>query len=149
MSGESVDYAFTITLGKSMYKLEPSVQYDYVVEDIVTRLSSISSKVTLVAELTKASNIHFHGIIKFKDSLKPFRLQFNNLFRNHKYIGYVHLVQITEWSAWTEYIQKELIETKDSLNRPPILLDGHDVFLEYRRDITKSNFLMNHDWIDV
>lgn len=125
----SVEYAFTITLRPKMFIHEPEKQYDETYTRIEHLLRSLCICFTLVAEMTKSYNIHYHGICNFlltykKDCMK----EFHKCFRNDMQVGFVNIRQITNMSNWTEYLMKDLAKTTNSLNRRPIIKDDFNVF---------------------
>lgn len=132
----SVDYAFTITLKpKRMFQQEPEKQFDETMYHLVGLLESINSKYSMVIELTKSFNIHYHGVIKFPlhdnngeyDCMKTFY----SLFRKDSKIGYVYLKQVTEMSIWIEYLCKDLYKTNQCVGRPIIIKDDYNLFKQY------------------
>lgn len=132
----SVNYAYTITLKPQLYKQTPDKQYDATAEYVRDRLFTISSQLTLVAELTKSVNVHFHGVINFKlDNVckKRYDLKFANLFRNDPLIGFTNLRQIDNEIIWSNYISKSVEDTHLVLMRRPIIIDNFEIFNESQR----------------
>lgn len=109
-----------------MFKYEPEKQYDDTWKHIVCHLQLISSKFTLVAELTKCYNLHFHGMIYLTKGPK----EFYSLFRNDIQVGFVNIKQTTNDKGWIEYISKEFTKTKNAIQRRPIIRDYYDMFDE-------------------
>lgn len=124
----SVDYSFTITLRPKCFTHEPEIQYDDTNFHVRARLASISPHFTIVAEVTKAWNIHYHGIIKFvlKDKVDCAK-RFHARFRNDNLVGFVNIKQITDYNGWCEYIVKDLQKTTESIGRRPIIRDDYGV----------------------
>jgi len=124
----SVEYSFTITLQKKMYRFVAEDQYDMTYVQVRDILRSLSPNITLVAELTSACNVHFHGIIKFvlagHNLHKNLRKVFTDAFRNHKEIGFTYIKQITDMGGWELYIMKSVLETRSALVRPPVIIDS-------------------------
>lgn len=142
----SCQYAFTITLKPRLYSLEPSKQYDKVIDLLCQALHQMG-KVTSIAELTKASNIHFHGIIQFylKGLDKSVRYEWNRVWRQYKdLIGFTNLKQIDDYHKWKDYLQKDLEQTRKDLVRPPIVLDELDTFKELYEFTKIGLFRINH-----
>lgn len=125
----SVDYAYTLTLRPKMYSKEPESQYDETYEYVRRKLSSLTQHYTLIAEITKSFNVHYHGVLKFE--LVPKMVcdkEFHRCFRNDTYIGYVNISQIKNDVTWKEYLKKDLVHTLNSLNRRPLIWDTYDWF---------------------
>lgn len=121
----SVKYAYTITLRSQLYKLNPEDQYDKTYLHIASLLKGLICTVDLVAELTRSCNIHYHGIIQFNNinSKQNLQLMFRNIFRSDKYVGFVDIKQITDEEGWLNYIIKDIPSTRNSINRPPLILN--------------------------
>lgn len=120
----SVEYAITITLKPKLYDHDAVNQYDLTYIEVYKKCKSMCNKLTLVAETTKAYNIHYHGIITF--TLKPnvnLMRMFTDAFRRDKLFGYVNIKPIDNDEKWKEYIRKTLKEFRVDLNRPPVLCD--------------------------
>lgn len=107
-----------------MYKLNPEVQYDQTYLHVLNLLKGLNSIYTVICELNKNYNLHYHGTIQFFSKSLNHRFDFKNKFRNDKYIGYVDIRQITDGPGWTSYLKKELQETRQLVNRPSVLYDG-------------------------
>lgn len=121
----SVKYAFTLTLQPKLYKYKPEEQYDLTYMHVTTLLKALISTVDVIAELTVNCNLHYHGVIQFKSFKKSQNLEllFRNTFRADKYIGFVNIRQLTDEEGWLEYITKDISHTRNSINRPPVLLN--------------------------
>lgn len=128
-TGFSQAYAFTVTLKPELFKKFAEIQYDLTSGPLKEHLYTITPKFTVVAELTKNCNIHYHGVIYFltdrcKDAIKCFK----DKFRNHKLFGFVDIKVIDDMEGWYEYISKELEHTNTILCRRPILFDSADIY---------------------
>lgn len=128
----TVDYFFTITLRPKCYKHEPELQYDLTFSEVKNKLSSLSQAFTLIAEVTKAYNIHYHGLIKFiyKDPKKDYMKEFCKTFRNHETIGFVKIDQVRDISNTIIYMSKEFDKTSNAIHRRPIINDFFNLFEE-------------------
>lgn len=130
----SVDYTFTITLQPKLYKQEPEQQYDLTYNHVRQTLVKIAREFTLVSELTKNYNIHFHGIINFTSVPKTdYRKLFYKVFRNDTLVGFVNIKQMTDYPGWKEYISKDIKTFTESVNRRPIIWDDYEVFSSDQR----------------
>lgn len=126
----SVRYSLTVTLKPLQYKEFAEKQYDNTCMYLINKLTMLNCQYTLVAEMTKACNIHYHGTIEFLKCHKNqhHRKYLIDHFRNDKMIGYVCMKQITDEPGWIEYIKKDIVGTTEVLNRRPILKDDFDYF---------------------
>lgn len=126
----SVDYAGTITLRPKLYTKEPEVQYDETYDYVRRKLSSLSTHFTLIAEVTKSYNIHYHIVIKFdlEDRKKDCMKEFHKCFRNDNLVGFVNIRQIDDMVKWTDYLKKDLCHTVNATNRRPVIWDMYDIF---------------------
>lgn len=127
----SVDYSFTLTLKpKRLFQQEPEKQYDNTMYHVVNMLNSLNAKYTLIIELTKSFNIHYHGIISFllQDNEFDCMKSFYSLFRKDEKIGYIYLKQITDFPGWIEYLRKDLYKTFMCVGRRIIIQDNYNVF---------------------
>lgn len=132
----SADYSFTITLKPRIFRLNAEDQYDECYKHVLLRLKQITTKCTLVAELTKNCNIHFHGICAFqryatynyiKRFHDHFRCRCKNKFTCKCMIGFVNIKLTMNYPGWVDYISKSLKETYDSLSRRPIIIDDYNI----------------------
>lgn len=123
--GSSYEMAFTVTLKPKLYDYRATEQYDLSFQQIFEKLLLLSYKnqFTLVAELTKNFNIHYHGIVKMPLEGKSCMKKFHDAFRGSKLFGFVNIKQITEQPIWIEYISKEIGNTRDLVSRPPVIYD--------------------------
>jgi len=126
----SVLYAFTVTLKpKPYFLLMAEDQYDDTAMPLAEHLRAIGLKFTLVSELTKNFNIHYHGIITLplgKDV--NVRKKFVDSFRRSKLFGFVKIDQITNEEGWIDYIGKSLDEVYNAIHRRPIIKDDFEIF---------------------
>lgn len=131
----SIDYAFTVTLQPKLFKQEPEHQYDLTYNHVRQMIGKISRKFTLVSELTKSYNIHYHGIISFTitPELKDCRKLFYKTFRNDIFVGFVNIKQIDNYPKWSEYISKDITQQTVSINRRPIIWDDYEIFSSDQR----------------
>lgn len=140
----SVEYAFTVTLLPKIYTHPAEKQYDLTYIEIMRILEGQSQAYTLIAELTKGANIHYHGIIKYLDFKAKTNLtkQFIDAFRNSKLFGHINIKQVTDLKGWVDYLQKDIDSTRESINRPPILND-------YFNEITSkyADFILHSGYI--
>ena len=124
---ESVKYSFTVTLKPNLFKDSAEVQYDKTYLTLVKHLMSLSKQFSVVAELTKNYNIHYHGIIRFVINHKNLMKRFVDSFRHNTCFGFVNIKQIVDEAGWVEYITKDIHSTRESISRPPVLMDYFNV----------------------
>lgn len=138
MSGQGLTqrYAFTVTLKPSQYTVDGEVQYDRTHLQIIEKLQSVCAHFTVIAELTKNCNIHFHGIADFDNNHPNVIKKFTDHFRcrcKNKYVckcifGYVYIKVMPDELGWHDYIKKNIKTTYESLSRRPIIRDDFNVF---------------------
>lgn len=127
---ESVKYSFTITLKPNLFQYKAEEQYDKSYLTLVKHLMTLSKKFSVVAELTKNYNIHYHGIITFtlhEKQKSNFMKKFTDSFRKNTCFGFVNIKQITDEQGWINYITKDLKITRESICRPPVLIDSFNI----------------------
>jgi len=126
---DTFKYSFTVTLKPNLFKLIAEEQYDKTYLPLYKHLAAMSHKFTLIAELTKNANVHYHGMIQFPMNKKViFRKKFIDSFRKSKEFGFVNITQITDEEGWRKYIIKDINETREAIGRPPIIEDFFYVF---------------------
>lgn len=125
-------YAVTITMHPKVRKYTAEEQYERFAHTVVIEsLQKLfpSSKITLVCELTKSHDLHFHGIISFNLALLRANQNvprwFRDKFRNHATVGFVLLKVIDNQEIWLDYILKTVTAFKEDLKLNPILIDEH------------------------
>lgn len=129
-------YAFTVTLKPSQFNKNAEDQYDDCIKDIESKLTSVCAHVTVVAELTKNCNIHFHGIADFdlnhpnliKKFHDHFRCRCLNKYKCKCKFGFVNIKQMDNENGWVEYIRKDLKTTYEAIARRPIIKDDFNIF---------------------
>jgi len=107
------DYALTVTLKPVHHKLKIEQQFELSSEEIMILLDRVGAKYTMVCELTKAFNCHWHLILKMpyhKENCIVER-SIRDLFRKCKYIGFIYLKPVTEYHNWILYMIKSVTET--------------------------------------
>lgn len=125
--------AVTLTLHPAVYYMTAQEQYDY----IKPKLGCFNDlHFSLVAELTKAGNIHLHGLVqlryynhskqtieqRIKDAMKrPYDKKQRSPF------GFIQLKQLDDDLGWFDYIFKHTLLTNYELERSPIIIDDCDV----------------------
>lgn len=132
---ETVRYSATVTLKPRMYQYKAEQQYDMSYPDLIKHLACNGYKnITVIAELTKNYNIHYHLTVTF-----PFgenskycncMKKFVDSFRRSQMFGFVNIKQIDSEIGWIEYIGKQLKEFTDSTGRRPIIKDDFNYFTE-------------------
>lgn len=129
LEGYTQEYAVTVTLLPKVRKYTAVEQYDKYASEVVAFITQTFplSKLTLVCELTKSFDIHFHGSIRFSlnaiKNVKNICRFFTDKFRKHAFIGYVCIKVVDNEPVWRQYISKTLKEFSDDVGRRPILRD--------------------------
>lgn len=110
----TVDYALTITLKPHNYKHLAEDQYEKVKDEINLIFKRLrlrdNIKITLLSEMTKAYNIHLHGILAFnmdKHKCQDYLKYIYDIFRSSKTIGYVYVKPVVDYNIWKDYITKK------------------------------------------
>lgn len=132
----ATDYFFTVTLQPKMYKFTADEQYDKTVNELLIILRILSEKFTVVTELTKSANVHWHGIIQMGDKKTPFV----NMFRGDSQFGFINISPIKSMEQVYNYIRKDLENTSKELNRRSILQDKYNVFSNKERLLYGTQF---------
>lgn len=134
---ETVRYSATITLKPRMYQYKAEQQYDMTYPDLIKHLSCNGySKMTVISELTKNYNIHYHLTITFPfdgtlyKGFPNWQKKFVDSFRKSPVFGFVNIKQIEDELGWISYIGKSFKDFTDSTGRRPIIKDDFDYFTE-------------------
>lgn len=131
----TVRYAATITLKPRMYQHRAEQQYDMTYPDIVKHLECNGWKnYSIVAELTKNYNVHYHLTITFPIAVVVpkvnYMKKFVDSFRKSQVFGFVNIKQIDDELGWITYMSKDLQQFIDSTGRRPIIKDDYNYFTE-------------------
>lgn len=136
-------WAITITLKPKMYRYTLAEQHAHASEEIL-KLRKYCS-MSIIAEITKACNIHYHGVIKMHDStLTAMRGSVQcfvtDAFRKSQVIGYVNLREYTD-RGWVMYVVKDTAKTILDLKEHPVICDDLDMLKANLTDfgILRSN----------
>lgn len=118
-------FAVTMTVSPKLFKNKAEHQYDDTVYVIIEYLRKIDHMgYTLVAEITKNANIHYHMMIDVKDmSLMKFTKLFKDLLRSENKLGFSCVKLVDNEKGWTEYMLKDYNETYKLIGRPVIIND--------------------------
>lgn len=118
-------FTVTLTILPKHYVLDATQQYDLCTERVADLLNTYFKKYTLVAELTKSANIHYHVFAEPKLNVSEVHLNklLKDAVRKHKYIGFICVKQATDEKGWIDYILKSNLETSRLISRPSILRD--------------------------
>jgi len=115
-----MDYAITFTLRPMMYRMTAVQQFSYMTTDMLNLAKRY--KMTLIAELTKEHNIHYHGIVELQNHKHLDQLL--NEIRPILRIGRKEIEPVKDKDKWITYIYKEVKITAEILNESPIIYDG-------------------------
>lgn len=125
----SCKFFFTVTLRPNLYKDIAEEQYDLTAERLLNHIKEdypCCVKTTIVAELTKNMNIHYHGIIMFdlnEVRFKNLSKYFIDSFRDNKKFGFVNISQIEDEKKVLDYVSKSIQDTALSIGKKVILID--------------------------
>lgn len=116
-------FAVTLTLLPKIYKLTPQRQYLKGLRQILglfKRHGVICN--TLVPELTKNYNVHFHGAVYLpllgKQGPKE---KWYNIFRQDDVVGFTLIKEVEDYGKWEEYMYKNLEETRTVLRKGSLI----------------------------
>jgi hypothetical protein len=123
-------HCITITLRPSSYDFDIDKQLLLALAELYDLKDEITF--SLVVELTKAFNIHFHGIVEYKGFTNQSHLRLlHYAFRAKKVIGHVCIKPMSDIEGWRTYMYKDIEETKLHLpNTVLIHSKGMDTFLQ-------------------
>lgn len=90
-----------------------------------------SFRVSVIAELHKSNDVHYHGLLELKDHIA--RDRFINRLRLRKIFGRRSISQLIHYSTWCEYMNKDTKITRDIIG-DPIVIDDFNVYsdVQYR-----------------
>lgn len=125
-------FAVTFTLLPKLYNHVCGHQYELSRDILYNALASVGFYCTLICEVTKQCNVHYHGIIASKGPAlceDKAKMLIKNCFRDSKVIGYQYRCNhLTDYGGWMEYITKDLRRTKEISMIDPIFKDEFKVF---------------------
>lgn len=125
------DWAITVTLKPKCFKLCAEKQYESTKDFLVRRLNDIGSTSTVVMELTKNFNVHYHAVLCVrKDTVKNKNIKnipkyICDSFRNSDMFGFVNIKQCTDVSKWILYMLKDIQNTYTTMGVYPVPVNGY------------------------
>lgn len=130
----TIQYTLNITLSPHMYHKLAETQYDETVQIVKTLFKKYDPRMSIIVELTKQYNVHYHGIVDFEyikgiDYKKYIYDSFRNEIHKRR-LGRPFVIDVFDFHGWKDYIIKDLISTYNSLNRFPVVLDDFDLIPE-------------------
>lgn len=129
----TIFYALTITLKPKMYNHQAEEQYD-IAKPVIYNMNL--GEATVICELTKAYNVHFHCLIEVnetatfkgpKGKLISFERYVCDKFRNNPVIGFVYVKKCTDKSGWITYMLKDIEQTKQNIARQICVRDDFNL----------------------
>lgn len=99
------------------------LQYDKSVSTLVNILEKLKAEGYVVAELTKAYNIHYHGYVRFYTRCKYPDKAFVDSLRCYKMFGFTKIEQAINEEKIKTYMKKDLVKTEQVLNRDPVIFN--------------------------
>lgn len=94
----------------------------------------VNWKWSMVVELTKSAEPHYHGIVTISTSLpSKYPIEFlnkslNELTKETKHLGWVLVKPLDNWQVWLEYCKKDLKVTEDLLGLDPVRFNDAQFF---------------------
>lgn len=137
------EYAFTITLKPPLYRFNLREQIEKT-KDKLLKMCNYVAQFTLVAEVTKNFNIHYHGIVNFEVDYKftnneQYCAEFKDVFRKSKDFGFICIKPIDNFPKWVAYILKDRKRTFELTRTHPLLCDGHELENMFERAALRIN----------
>lgn len=134
----SQKYAFTVTLKPVMYRWSARVQYTKTHRQLMECVKNLG-QVTLVAELTKNGNIHYHGVIQF-NMRTGYKGLITQLFHDRmrtlcNVFGHHNITPITDEEGWISYLKKGQESFLTTVEMAPVITDE---FMYFTPDIIKQ-----------
>lgn len=122
-------WAITITLKPKMYKYTLAEQHKMARDEMMILRKYYD--VTIIAEITKSFNIHYHGVAKIRDmTLLTMRgtvpCHITDMFRKSNVIGFVNVKPYSD-RGWIRYIVKDTSVTVKDLQEHPVICDDLDI----------------------
>lgn len=100
-------FAVTLTVKPKLYRLPAEDQYKLVKEAVMGLFKQRNPKVTLIAEVTKQFNIHFHALLQWDyASGVNYPRWFHNEALKYKDLGFTCVKQAQDVDGWLTYISK-------------------------------------------
>lgn len=130
---DSMTHFITITLAPKCYKWETLKQFKNSFSIVQKLLEQWTDRYFIVAELTEDSNIHYHGLLKFRmDDDDLTQHHFNNAYKKIKRLGFKKLELVKSLDYAFKYCigdnikmkKDELLKTYKFLNHGKSLADA-------------------------
>lgn len=124
-------FAFTVTLSPKTRKMNTVSQLYETSEQLQATLSNLgATDITMVAELHKSNDIHYHGCFNWSYPMDAVRLNylFRNRFRDHKLFGFTMIKILSDVPGWVEYMRKGFADFKRVVQERPIRSDDFHLF---------------------
>jgi len=130
------DYALTVTVSAFVKQQKAELQLSATAMLLVQLLQP--SKMTIVAELTKNFDVHYHctvaprraSVVKVKNMCK----YFVDKFRGIKHFGFICVKPVQDYKGWMDYMKKDLVTTRDLIKMNPVIKDDYSEFKEWTYD---------------
>lgn len=129
-------FAVTLTFRPPVFRYKAEDQHDRHHVDVCDVLRGLG-RFSLVAELTKSSNVHFHALLECDGSEVAVRKRVNDAVRRHPVIGFCCTKLCTDEPGWADYMSKEVSDYHEVMKRHPIIADGLDIFSRVDKKFTK------------
>lgn len=144
------DYLLTITLNPELYRYSSRIQLKKTFDNLENILKILCDRYYVVAELTKTSNVHYHGVVSWDKTKQYHKDRLQDILKCSRTLGsnlYINpMISTPEESlrVW-EYIHKEdvrthsVINSKKSLYISPIRYWRRSGILRHQLSQNKSN----------
>lgn len=133
LPGEQVFQALTVTLKPEYYvesghafEMTARQQFNFFKPILQSILHRTCDKYSIIAELTKKGNVHFHGTILKKKCRKPWLYEISTNGRLTRWFGWLEDTDIYDSSGWYQYAENDLLTTAMTAKR----IGAHPYFSE-------------------
>lgn len=127
----SMSFAITLTLNPKLFHHDCVTQHNLFMQELCKLCEACAWRVSLVLELTKSFNCHYHGFIQIpidKKSKKSIQHRITDILRTNKIIGYTYIKDIDNDQIWLEYTTKEITTTFKETGIYPVCKDDIDLY---------------------
>lgn len=131
-------YEFTMTLRPVMYKFTAREQF-IKTKDIINNMF-FGFATSIVAELTKENNIHYHAIVEIKSA--DDRNKLLDRSRGSMIWGRKSCSQLVNEPKWITYILKDIVSTREIIKDHPLIRDDleiEDYVYKFNKDLSIRN----------
>lgn len=119
-----MEYEFTITLKPTLYRMSAKEQFRLTAPLVKQIIQGY--KISIIAELTSANNIHYHAMV-YLDNHKHRDQLINRVRSHHKTLGKISCSQLVDQPKWIEYLRKNKDVTNTIIEDWPWVRDDYEI----------------------